>query len=119
MEAAKRSSSGGERSNSSEGLAKVVSASDANLPRARELDSQALPDDLKGLASQLGPLLRRWISQNYRILKGIELNEPSKHRSTAEVFPLPVPTGHCLQTCMTGLKPQLEELVSVGGFDLS
>ena len=40
---------------------------------------------------QLGPLLQRWLHANLKNSKCVEVDLASKHHSTAEVFPLPMP----------------------------
>ena len=86
--------SSSERSSSSEGVNTVVSISDASPPRLREgFERDALPCDLFGKLSQLGPLLCKWLRLNHRFGPNADVSDPCKRHSTAEVFPLPMLPG--------------------------
>ena len=87
-------SSSGERSGRSKGVSTVVSVSDASPPRLREgREREALPFDLSGKLSQLGPLLCKWFRLHYGHVLNVDLPIPCKRQSTAEVFPLPMLLG--------------------------
>ena len=89
-----RDASSIERSSGSEGLNTVVSISDASPPSLREgCEREALPFDLSGKLSQLGPLLCKWCRLHYGHTLYVELPIPCKRHSTAEVFPLPMLLG--------------------------
>ena len=89
-----RDASSIERSSGSEGLNTVVSISDASPPSLREgCEGEALPFDLSGKLSQLGPLLCKWCRLHYGHMLYVELPIPCKRHSTAEVFPLPMLLG--------------------------
>ena len=89
MEPSERSCSSSERSCASEGVASVISVSDASPPRLREESEITLPHDLQGPLSQLGPLLARWLQSHPHLRPNVEIVS-SKHQSMAEVFPLPM-----------------------------
>ena len=72
----------------------MVSISDASPPSLREgCEGEALPFDLSGKLSQLGPLLCKWCRLHYGHMLYVELPIPCKRHSTAEVFPLPMLLG--------------------------
>ena len=62
---------------------------DASPPAERELAGDQLPADYSGSLGQVGKLLCRWLSLQPNLKHAAKGECPSKHRSTAEVFPLP------------------------------
>ena len=62
-------------------------------PEVREEPCSSLPSDLVGHVGQLGVLLGKWLDVNSHLRVGYEQSVPSKHPSTAEVFPLPMLPG--------------------------
>ena len=60
-------------------------------PDLREGEPYELPMHLSGPLIQLGPLLIQWLSQHGLTSSKHEPFDSSKHHSTAEVFPLPMP----------------------------
>ena len=79
------------------------------------------PWDLCGSVLGLGPLLHQWLQSNPHFCQELETLDPSKHRSTAEVFPLPMLPGDassCQHSWMEAVVRALNWL-AIGDFSLA
>ncbi|CAE7224498.1 unnamed protein product [Symbiodinium necroappetens] len=70
-----------------------LASMEENRCAAQGCEREALPFDLSGKLSQLGPLLCKWFRLHYGHMLHAELPIPCKRHSTAEVFPLPMLLG--------------------------